>query len=71
MDISGFPSLLLAHVFFVARWQVPVKVLNLSCQDLTFLTWREGLSLTDSNICANLVIEVMYCIPNLYKKIGL
>jgi len=37
----------------VARWQVPVKVLNLFCQDKTLLTRRDGLSLTDSNICAN------------------
>jgi len=60
LDISGFPSLVLAHVFFVARWQVPVKVLNLFCQDKTLLTRREGLSLTDSNICANLFLEVEF-----------
>jgi hypothetical protein len=37
----------------VERWHVPVKVLNLYCQDKTLLTRSEGLSLTDSNICAN------------------
>jgi len=25
-DISGFPSLLLAHVFFVVRWESPGRM---------------------------------------------
>ena len=37
----------------VVRWQVPVKVLNLSCQDKTLLNTARRLSLTDPNICAN------------------
>ena len=38
---------------YIVRWHVPVKVMNLFCQDKTLLTRREGLSLTASNICAN------------------
>ena len=38
---------------YIVRWHVPVKVMNLFCQDKTLLTRREGLSLTASNICTN------------------
>jgi len=37
----------------VARGQVPVKVMNLYCQDKTLLTRREGIIVTYWNICAN------------------